>query len=294
MYTFSIIIPHHNIPTLLQRCLESIPDNDRIQVIIVDDNSSSDIVDFSNFPGADRKNVEIIFDKSGLGAGHARNVGLERAHGTWLIFADADDFFAPNMYDIITQYKDSHEEYILFKADSVDSDSLEPSDRHISLNRSIDSVFMGTMSSKEASLQMPTPWCRMIKRELIEKNNISYDEVMASNDVMFITKATCYAKSVMVSESVLYVVTTRKGSLWNNSSKDLKNYLCRLGVYIRRNRFYDIFPYKKSIIMAYVLDARKFGLLGVWEVLKLLYSEKAFFSGFSEILPTIKRKFSKQ
>ena len=293
MYTFSIIIPHHNIPTLLQRCLESIPDNDYIQVIVIDDNSSSDIVDFSNFPGSNRKNVEVIFDKSGLGAGHARNLGLERARGTWLIFADADDFFVPDMYDIINQYKDSPEEYILFKADSVDSDTLESSDRHVSLNKSIDAVLTGTLSSKEASLQMPTPWCRMIKRDLVERKNILYDEVMASNDVMFITRATCFAKNVMVSDKVLYVVTTRLGSLWNNSSKSLQNYLCRLSVYIRRNRFYDLFPFPKTIIMAYVFEARKFGLSGMWEAFKLVCSEKALFSGFGEVWPIVKRKFRK-
>lgn len=293
MYTYSIIVPHHNIPHLLQRCLDSIPDNPEIQIIVVDDNSSSDIVDFSNFPGHDRKNIEIIFDKSGKGAGHARNIGLERALGKWLIFADADDYFTIEMNDIIRYYNENRAEYILFKASSVDSDSLTPSDRHLALNQSIDSVIAGNLSAKDASLQMPTPWCRMIRRELVEKYNILFDEVMASNDVMFTTKATCFAKDVVVSNDILYVVTTRQGSLWNNSSKDLQNFLCRLRVYIRRNRFYNMFPYRKSIIMAYIFDARKFGFKGVWESFKLVCSEGALFSGFNEVWPLIKSKMNK-
>ena len=48
---YSIIIPHKNIPQLLKRCLDSIPQRDDVQIIVVDDNSSSDIVDFANFPG---------------------------------------------------------------------------------------------------------------------------------------------------------------------------------------------------------------------------------------------------
>lgn len=293
MYTYSIIVPHHNIPHLLQRCLDSIPDEPEIQIIIVDDNSSPDIVDFSNFPGNNRNNIEIILDKSGKGAGHARNVGLTKALGKWLIFADADDFFSKEMFNIIQKYEDSKAEYILFKASSVDSDTLTPSDRHHSLNQSIDSVMEGNLSAKEASLEMPTPWCRMIRRELVEKYNILFDEVMASNDVMFITKATCFAKDVVVSKDVLYVVTTRKGSLWNNSSKDLQNYLCRLRVYIRRNHFYSMYPFRKSIIMAYIFDARKFGFKGIWESFKLVCSERALFSGFSEVWPLIKNKMNK-
>jgi len=38
--TFSIIIPHKNIPDLLMRCLKSIPVSEDIQLIVVDDNSA--------------------------------------------------------------------------------------------------------------------------------------------------------------------------------------------------------------------------------------------------------------
>lgn len=47
---YSIIIPHKNIPQLLQRCLDSIPIRDDVQVIVVDDNSDTDKVNFDNFP----------------------------------------------------------------------------------------------------------------------------------------------------------------------------------------------------------------------------------------------------
>lgn len=60
---YSIIIPHYNIPDLLQRLLDSIPQREDIEIIVVDDNSSSDVVDFNHFPGSDRNDVRIIFDK---------------------------------------------------------------------------------------------------------------------------------------------------------------------------------------------------------------------------------------
>ena len=40
--TYTFIIPHHNCPELLDRCLTSIPQRDDIQVIVVDDNSLVD------------------------------------------------------------------------------------------------------------------------------------------------------------------------------------------------------------------------------------------------------------
>ena len=98
---YSIIIPHKDIPCLLQRCLDSIPPRDDVQIIVADDDSSPDVVDFAHFPGSDRTDVEILFTKEGRGAGYARNCGLARAKGRWLVFADADDFFLPGFLNRI-------------------------------------------------------------------------------------------------------------------------------------------------------------------------------------------------
>lgn len=57
---FTIIIPHFNTPTLLLRLIKSIPERNDLELIIVDDNSDPTVVDFDNFPDADRKQVTII------------------------------------------------------------------------------------------------------------------------------------------------------------------------------------------------------------------------------------------
>jgi glycosyltransferase involved in cell wall biosynthesis len=93
---FSVIIPHKNRPDLLQYCLNSIPRRKDIQIIVVDDNSDEDKVNFNKFPGLDDEYVEIYLTKEGKGAGYARNMGLKHAKGKWLLFADADDFFTEN------------------------------------------------------------------------------------------------------------------------------------------------------------------------------------------------------
>ncbi|HCE47774.1 MAG TPA: glycosyl transferase family 2, partial [Prevotellaceae bacterium] len=72
---YSVIIPHYNSPDLLMRCLASIPDREDIQVIVIDDNSSADVVNFTNFPGKERIYTTLLFNKDNQGAGHARNLG---------------------------------------------------------------------------------------------------------------------------------------------------------------------------------------------------------------------------
>ena len=123
-YTYTIIIPHKNAPLLLQRCLDSIPFRDDIQIIVVDDDSSSDVVDFMDFPGSSREDVEIIFTKEGKGAGYARNCGLLHARGKWLLFADADDFYKESLLLSLDPYIDATFDIVYFGADSVNSETL--------------------------------------------------------------------------------------------------------------------------------------------------------------------------
>ena len=101
---YSIIIPHKNTPELLRRCIKSIPQRDDLEIIIVDDNSSKEIVDFDNFPGLNRKNTTVIFNKEGKGAGNARNIAIPKTNGKYVIFADSDDFFNDYFIDILNDY----------------------------------------------------------------------------------------------------------------------------------------------------------------------------------------------
>ena len=121
---FSIIIPHYNIPDLLMRCLKSIPVSEDIQVIVVDDNSPDSNTYLKRFPELSRPNLEFIRTTEGKGAGYARNVGLDHAIGKWLLFADADDFYVENMYDVIKPYSYSEADIVFFRPRSVYSDDI--------------------------------------------------------------------------------------------------------------------------------------------------------------------------
>ena len=99
--SYSIIIPHHNTPDLLKRCLLSIPKRDDVQVIVVDDKS-----DDSYLPAVRKIQEcfspwEFIYLTEGKGAGHARNVGIDYSKGDWLLFADSDDYFVSDFSSLL-------------------------------------------------------------------------------------------------------------------------------------------------------------------------------------------------
>lgn len=286
MITFSVVIPHHNIPLLLQRCLDSIPDVPDVQVIVVDDNSSTDKVDFGNFPGKDRKYTTIVFDKNGGGAGHARNIGMSRAEGKWLVFADADDYFVDDAFDILESHKDDPKDIIYFKSISVNSVTNEPSYRHYEMDKAIDEALSGTISNKKAVLAVPSPICKMIRREYIREKDILFDETYAANDMMFALKAIYWADddAVAVSNEVLYTITTRSDGLDAMKRTSPRNFMSQLDVLIRYNRFIKNTDYDKYIIILFVIRSWKISPSTFWKALKFAVKEGALFSGTSVIL----------
>lgn len=289
MSTFTIIIPHYNIPSLLQRCLNSIPDIEDIQVIVVDNNSSPEEVDFEHFPGLERKYTQVIYDKEGRGAGHARNLALPLIKSKWVLFSDCDDFMLPGFYQELLKYKDSDADIIVFKATSVDSDTLEPTHRDEELNQKIDRCIRGEVTPSYVAFNHGAPWCKLVSTELIHKYNITFQEVMRANDVMFSTKIACYAKKILVSNVAIYTITTRSGSLAYNAQTDFKNLSDRVDVFIGRNQFLKKNGFKVSSLIPNILAARKINIKYAVIISFRLLKTGTFFDGFGNYIRSIKK-----
>ena len=216
---YSIIIPHYDIPDLLMRCLDSIPIREEIQVVVVDDNSPDAETYVDRYPQLSRPFLEFVRTTKGGGAGYARNVGLERARGKWLLFADADDFFSENMFDILESNRDNEADIVFFRFKGVLSGNVNiESGKNSSLNDIIDHYIE---THEEWSIRMDhcSPWSKMVKRDLILKHNIHFDEIRYGNDVMFSLLAGYYAQSIDAENVILYYRTTRPGSLTDNYCK---------------------------------------------------------------------------
>jgi len=237
-YNYSIIIPHHNIPHLLKRCLDSIPRREDIQIIIIDDNSDSAKVDFKKFPGLEDPKVHLIFSKKGKGAGAARNEGLEVAKGKWLIFVDSDDFLTENALNIWDRYLTSDFDIVYSMVTSVDCETLQLSDRHLEKENSYRKY---KESKDKLSLWLrysyTEPWGKLIKREFIIKNNIKFQESKVANDFLFSIKSGYYANRITFCEDMFYKYTVRSGSLSNNQYDSKEKVYSRLEVYYTVEKF---------------------------------------------------------
>lgn len=231
MINYSIIIPHKNLPDLLTRCLASIPDRDDVQIIVVDDNSDPSIVDFSNFPVHAKNNVQLIFDKSGLGAGHARNIGLQLALGKWLVFADCDDFFDKVLFsEQLDAFISSDCDLVFFKINYVNSETLVPAAHEHRVNQVFDFATK-TNDFNYIRFGRNAPWAKFVRRELVLENKISFQETQWSNDAWFSTQVALLAKNAQYIDARIYNYTYRENSLIKATSAEAL--LCRFEVALK-------------------------------------------------------------
>lgn len=236
-FKYSIIIPHKNTPSLLIRCVASIPKRNDLQIVIVDDNSDPSIVDFDKFPIKNDERTIVIFDKSGKGAGRARNIGMEKAIGEKFIFADADDFFNYCFDEILDEYKDDLTDIVYFNASSCDSSTyMNNTNRAAFLNEFIQG-YPNNHKLNEYYLRYESgaPWGKIIRKDLITNNKVTFQESNVNNDTRFSYTTGHLAKSIKVDQRAIYCVTFLRTSI-SNTMNDEK-YIARMHIIAKQEVF---------------------------------------------------------
>lgn len=249
MILFSVIIPHYNSVRTLERLIASIPADDSIQLIVVDDKSTEKTSEVENTV-KQHGGIFLHNTTSVKGAGTCRNLGLEQAVGKWLIFADADDYFLDGAFNILKKYSDAKEDIIYFSPVSRYSDRAESARRHIPFEKLVHNYAEAPSGDNEMLLRYKfmVPWSKMIRNQMVKENHIAFDEVPASNDVMFSMKTAYHAQEILASIEQVYCVTCADSTLTTKRSET--NYWARLEVFINR------YHYMKAR-----LDTKKYGFV---------------------------------
>jgi glycosyltransferase involved in cell wall biosynthesis len=94
---FSVVIPTYNRRPILEKCLRALEDQQydtaAYEVVVVDDGSTDGTIEWLRdnpaFPHIK------LFSQEHLGPSAARNLGVERANGDWIVFIDSDLVVTP-------------------------------------------------------------------------------------------------------------------------------------------------------------------------------------------------------
>lgn len=229
---YTIIIPHKNSTRLLKRLLESIPNFQNIQTIVVDDNSSDD--ELARLRRLSVTHHFEFYHTEGKTAGGARNTGIKHATGKWVIFADADDYFEPTFGEQLSFYQNSFADIIFFPVTSRYSDTGKPAYRgnHVNL---MHQKYKVTGNEDYLRCCHLAPWGKMIKRSLVDTNHIRYEECIAGNDNWFSVNTGVMASKIIVSDIPIYCITVSSGSL--TTTLNVEHFEAKLQSSLRTNRF---------------------------------------------------------
>ena len=93
----SIIIPVYNSGKYLKQCLDSVSNQDLsdIEILCIDDGSIDKSPDILDEVARNDKRF-IVIHQQNQGAAAARNLGIRKAQGRYIIFMDSDDYYPDN------------------------------------------------------------------------------------------------------------------------------------------------------------------------------------------------------
>lgn len=282
----SVIIPYRDSLQTLSRLLDSIPDSKEIEVIVVDNG----IVPLNKSLISSERSFTLLFSPSNAYAGGARNTGIDFAHGEWLIFADADDFFTSNAFEHYMEYENSPADVIYFKSQSNTENKDLRTLRGEKYTQLVQNYLSNPNEVNKYHLNSVSLCGRMIRRSFIEKHNLCYSEVKAANDIFFSLLVGFYASQIEISNAIVYCVSERTNSL--SKLRDYESVCSRYCETLKCNEFLrknNLSHYQRSIMYNFLYCCR-YGIKPAFRAVRLLlqYRQNPFI-GWRNWWGTVKR-----
>lgn len=210
MPLFSIIIPIYKVERYLNDCVESVLNQTfkDYELILVDDGSPDNCPAMCDEFARKDKRVVVIHKENG-GLSHARNVGMEKATGEYILFIDSDDRYKTldGLEALAKRIAEYHEDIIQISTESIflntgrrslergnyDFDIINQGDKALTIN------YLQTNRQFAGSA-----WLLCVKRSLITENNLTFPVGLTSEDFVWLMKVQYYAKSYGAVDGLVY------------------------------------------------------------------------------------------
>jgi len=240
MKHLSVIIPMYNVEPYVERCIRSLEDQDiprdDYEIICINDGSPDDSRGVVKRMQKEFDNI-IFIDQENQGVSRARNQGIDKASGKYLVFIDPDDYVDAGSFGHILKHADKKEAQVsilgftfLYKDGSVRKRILN--DNYTS------QVNMGTKTYFMIRADGRTDPDRMVavlfETDFLNRNKLRYlPNVPYLEDGEFIARILCLAERCIFDGSSFYQRTTRPGSATNSelyrSDKAINGFLLAAG-----------------------------------------------------------------
>lgn len=206
MQKISIIVPVYNVSQYLGKCLTSLVEQtySNIEIICVNDgstDSSGEILD--RFVNEDSR--ICILSQKNSGPSIARNEGLKRCHGDYVLFVDADDYLeadaCSNLVDVVS---DKDVDVVGFSYKTF------PNGHKVSYSMKTEKVLSPMQLLKSTTIPQTSNdlcfmWRYMFKRSFLMAYNIMFDNaIRIGEDMLFMMRVYSLAKNMLLLDYAPY------------------------------------------------------------------------------------------
>lgn len=243
----SIIIPCYNADEYLIECLDSIfnqtIDKSLYEVIIIDDKSTDDSFDIlTEYEKKYPNDIVFIPLEEHIGKpGVARNIAMQYARGTFIMFADSDDLLESDCLEIMVDKIEKTNcdivscGYSMFDKDGeIACDNLENIEYDLSDINNLKLLFLSEGNRTSA-------WGRIYRKDFLIDHNIHFSEdYHIAEDMFFWHNAMLNAQKTISIEPVLYRYRVKSDSIFHslktNYSLDIVHCCKEIGSIILNNK----------------------------------------------------------
>ena len=223
----SVIIPCYNVEKYIETCLESVLSQTYLnwEAVIVDDGSTDRTgVIADNYSSSDDR--FRVFHKSNGGLADARNFGLSRATGEYLLFLDSDDFLMPGAMRALAECAaHGNSDIVVGDFVHVDEKGIVPDAIIVQedlSNHAISQTGKKTLqdiyASKYHGLNLAA-WGKLFRCCLFSEHNIAFPKGKVHEDIATTYKTVCRARTIIAIDEVLYCYREREGSITKRKDK---------------------------------------------------------------------------
>lgn len=267
MITVTVVIPCHNCEKWVGRAINSVlvQTYPVEQILLIENNSTDGTKLLLQQFESDHPNIIKVYSEPKKGACAARNLGIEKATGSWIQFLDADDEILPNkIEDQINIIKDQNPDVIVGDYVRVVQNKNSFYQVHIATEND---PWLGLIRSK-LGITSANLWK---KKSLIQINK--FDENVSSSqeyDLMFRLLQTNHK---FVSFHRMHTIIYKQPESISKTRNSSKNSLVFQNRYDLRLRIFSYLEEKGLLSSRYKQEILK----SLWYLLLLMYNQNKLF-----------------
>lgn len=188
----SIVVPVYNTEEYLKKCIDSILNQTykNFEIIIINDCSKGNADEI--IKSYKDKRIKYIKNKTNMGIGYNRNLGITKSKGDYICFIDSDDYIKEDFLELMYN-----------KCDNDNLDLCICDYNYVYSNGKIRKFelesFQNTNLEETPKLLIDIPLgpCnKMYRKSMITDNKIKFSEKLKYEDLSFVASTLFYSKNI--------------------------------------------------------------------------------------------------